>query len=203
MVYLPNIPQSGDTLPVSQPRILGNFQEINTDISHDHVSLTDDTAAQRGKHNKVSLPQQGADPASTATESVFYTKQNSVAPNVAAPFFHAGIGGSDMVYSLALVDQFVSLVVVAAPSGPLANFAGLAPMTGTLFAYNDDLAVHVRTLLSPFIWTGTTLYVPGATGQLSSSPAGTLQYFTAAGTLLSVNTTSNVTVNLKIMGSIL
>ena len=202
MVYLPNIPQPGDTLAASQPRILANFQEINTDIGHDHVLLTDATVAQRAKHNKVSMPRQLADPASTAIESIFYTKLNPTAPQVAAPYFHAGVGGTDLVYSVCLINQNVALVNIVAPGGPLANFAGLPPISGTLFAYNNDLAAHVRTLLSPFIWTGAVLYVPAATGQLASSP-GTLSLFTAAGTVLSVASTANVVVNLKITGAIL
>jgi len=169
MVYLPNIPQSGDTLAASQPRILGNFQEINTDISHDHVSLTDATAAQRGKHNKVSLPRQLADPASTAIESVFYTKLNPTAPQVAAPYFHAGVGGTDIVWSIPLSESLGPIVI---PNGhhttALADFAGLPPMIGTITVYDNTAADLNRTIFSPFRWTGAIVVVPGVAGQLAS-----------------------------------
>jgi len=51
MVYIPNIPQAGNTLAESQPWILANFTDLNTYFSVDHVAL--DAAANNGSHNKV------------------------------------------------------------------------------------------------------------------------------------------------------
>ena len=155
MVYLPNIPQPGDTLAASQPRILGNFQEIDTDIAHDHVALTDATVAQRAKHNKVSMPQQVADPTSTATESIFYTKQNPTAPHIAAPYFHAGTGGTDIVYNVPLSEIITPIIIpVGHHTTALADFAGIAPMIGTVQVVDNNATDLDRTVLSPFIWNG-------------------------------------------------
>lgn len=69
MSYNPNIPNPNDIPAQSQPQLLANFQAINTLINVNHVSFDD---PDQGKHKWVSLPDQIADPVTTATEVAVY-----------------------------------------------------------------------------------------------------------------------------------
>lgn len=208
--YTLNMPQANQTVANSRQPIVDNFTNLNTTIGTDHIEpIYNAVPANRGKHNKVSLPQQGADPASTATESIFYTKQNPTAPNVAAPYFRAGLGGSDRVYNVpvSISAPFVAIVGFAT----IYDFVGKAPMAGTVMAYLLNFALHVRTVFSPFIWDGVNLWLPGippadvaGVGQLASSP-GTLSRLTTnngnlGGTRLQVLSTSGGACNAIITG---
>jgi len=50
-----NIPQANQTLSITQPLILNNFNAINTAFAVDHVNFND---AGAGKHNKITFPVQ-------------------------------------------------------------------------------------------------------------------------------------------------
>lgn len=78
MVYLPNIPQQTDQLDVSQPEILGNFQQLDTSFGIDHYKYSDLTA-DNGKHNQVTTPEivGGVHPTTAADEPKFYAMQDS------------------------------------------------------------------------------------------------------------------------------
>lgn len=55
-----NVPQANQTLAITQPLILNNFNAINTAFAVDHVNFNDPG---QGKHNKITFPVQN--PAST------------------------------------------------------------------------------------------------------------------------------------------
>lgn len=74
MVYNANIPQASDDPSQSQSQLLGNFQELNTFLSVNHVDLND---ADQGKHNFMQMPEQVAAPATAANEGGLYTKEVS------------------------------------------------------------------------------------------------------------------------------
>lgn len=72
MTYLPNIPQPGDLISVSQNDILVNFQQLNAVYTADHYAYNDATAnAQR--HRQVRLPELAAAPAAAADMGSVYT----------------------------------------------------------------------------------------------------------------------------------
>jgi len=87
MTYTPNIPQANDDPSASQPLILSNFQQINsqfgTDLTTgtggDHILLT--ASSGNGKHNRVTfLDQSGAVAGVTAAgvnQNVFYGNTQS------------------------------------------------------------------------------------------------------------------------------
>jgi hypothetical protein len=60
MPYLVNIPQPTDNLSVSQGNMLGNFQQLQTSFSVNHVPLT--TAINNGKHIFLQIPSLGNNP---------------------------------------------------------------------------------------------------------------------------------------------
>lgn len=59
MAYSNAIPQPTDKISVSQPALLANFQEIQTLVGVDHATFN---TANAGKHNKLTMPVQGAAP---------------------------------------------------------------------------------------------------------------------------------------------
>jgi len=74
MTYNPNIPQAADIPSQSQGEMLTNFQQLNTVFDVDHVPFNDGTAANRGKHDKSTYIELGADPATAANEISLYSK---------------------------------------------------------------------------------------------------------------------------------
>lgn len=92
MPYNQNIPQATDQLKNSQSQILANFQAIKTLIDVNHGTFS---AADQGKHKWVTLPQQGAAPATAASEMALYTKSSGGVPT---PFIRQQSNGTE--YSL-------------------------------------------------------------------------------------------------------
>lgn len=54
-----NVPQANQTLAITQPLILNNFNAINTAFAVDHVNFNDPG---QGKHNKITFPVQAVVP---------------------------------------------------------------------------------------------------------------------------------------------
>lgn len=57
--------------------MLTNFQQLNTVFDVDHVPFNDSTSANRGKHDKSTYVELGADPATAANEMALYSKDNA------------------------------------------------------------------------------------------------------------------------------
>lgn len=74
MTYNPNIPQPSDIPSQSQGEILTNFQQLNTVFDVDHVAFNDSNASNRGKHDKSTYIELGADPTTAADEISLYSK---------------------------------------------------------------------------------------------------------------------------------
>jgi len=75
MAYQKNIPQGSDKLKNSQDDLLGNFQALNTDFGVNHVTF--DAASNRGKHNKLDMPNQTVVPTAAGTDFVLYNVVDS------------------------------------------------------------------------------------------------------------------------------
>lgn len=71
MAFNANIPQATDQISQSQGQLLQNFQALQTLIDVNHVDFA---SADQGKHMFVTMPNQGADPATGATEINLYNK---------------------------------------------------------------------------------------------------------------------------------
>ena len=72
--FLNQVPQAPQTLGVTQPLILQNFQTIDAAFQVDHVPYT--TPGQ-GKHNQVTFPVQAMAPTFTGTDSGLYSTMDS------------------------------------------------------------------------------------------------------------------------------
>lgn len=75
MTYRKAIPLATERPSVSQPKIKENFTQINDQFGVDHTELEEST--QQGKHKKVTLYEQSADPTTAADESVIYSKEGA------------------------------------------------------------------------------------------------------------------------------
>lgn len=72
---LNNVPLAGQTLGVTRNPINQNFNVIDTAFSINHV---DYNAPDQGKHKFLSMPVQGAAPATTATELGIFTQTSAL-----------------------------------------------------------------------------------------------------------------------------
>lgn len=80
MPYNANIPQATDVLSQSQADILANFQDIFTLVGVNHVNFG---AVGAGKHNFVTMPVQGASPATIAGELALFSRTSAITGNPA------------------------------------------------------------------------------------------------------------------------
>lgn len=69
-----DIPLPGDAKNVSQADIRGNFSDIQTLVTKNHVDFG---VGDTGKHNFIQLPAQGADPTTNDTEIALFCKNNA------------------------------------------------------------------------------------------------------------------------------
>lgn len=77
MAYTINMPGANQRINDTQPLILGNFNEIETDFGRNHVGLLNATAANRGKHALVTFPRSGAGLALANDEMKIYNALNA------------------------------------------------------------------------------------------------------------------------------
>jgi len=79
-----------EAFSVSQPKIRTNFLDINTLVSVDHVTFD---AAGAGKHARVTLPEQAADPDSIlANQATIFAKESAVTGNTGLFWQKEGTG---------------------------------------------------------------------------------------------------------------
>ena len=72
MAYQTNFPQGTDRPSQSVAQFQDNFTQLNTQFGIDHYPFVSPT--NQGKHQKVTMPVQGADPATAASELAEYVK---------------------------------------------------------------------------------------------------------------------------------
>lgn len=112
MAYQQNIPQSTDTLNVSQGDIQANFQAIYDLIGVNHANF-DTSMSLLGKHNFVSFPNQAAMPAFLTGEEGLY---NFIYPKTAVNelYVHKQTAGAGLV-EVPMTASILS--TTASPSG--------------------------------------------------------------------------------------
>lgn len=104
--FLNQVPQANQTLGVTQPLILQNFQTIDAAFQVDHVPYT--TPGQ-GKHNKVTFTVQASIPTFTGTDGGMYNALDSFSganqifavrpgPGTPAPMTAASLTGNGWSY---------------------------------------------------------------------------------------------------------
>ncbi len=76
MTYNAGIPQATDVISESQGQLLTNFTQLNTIFGFDHVTFNDATAADRGKHDQLTLVQAAGDSATAVDENALYSKND-------------------------------------------------------------------------------------------------------------------------------
>jgi len=90
MTFNANIPQAGDFLSVSQIDMLRNFNTMNSIFERDHTPLGEGLVEDRGKHVKLDLPSQAADPVTAANVQALYTKDTAGIPELYSRLENSG-----------------------------------------------------------------------------------------------------------------
>ena len=135
-VYTTDIPQPGDIPSQSQDQILQNFQSLADAQDRNHVSLTNVTLTDRGKHNFLQMPEQGSAPATAANEGGVYTKEASSITNL---FWRQESNGTEV--------QMTNI----APTYDAGNFRGYTFLPGgLLIQYGFVNAVVTNTVVITF-----------------------------------------------------
>lgn len=91
--YISNVPLSNQSLGQTQPTINTNFTVLNTNMGTDHVDFTNaapSSGGNGGRHNKVSLVQQGANPNLTGPLASLYTKAAPTTANTSDLYYQNG-----------------------------------------------------------------------------------------------------------------
>jgi len=154
MSYSPNIPQATDDPSQSQPQILANFQQINTQygtgagLLGDHVALT--ASSNNGKHNKVSwIDQTAALPIVPGSNQVVaFAITNS---GITMPYYvRDTISSATTLFPLAPIKAYASFQSLAASGNitPFDSFNVTGPIVqtnGTPTTFTINLTNACRT----------------------------------------------------------
>ena len=172
-----NIPQPTDLLSQSQADILGNFQALQTLIDVNHVDFA---SADQGKHKWVSLPIQGASPATAATEVALFSRTSAF---TAIPELCIRFAGNSAVTEMTSAELTPNGWTFL-PSGVLLKWGGVAapgpglntaayPVAATIPVFNQVFIV----LLQPE--SAATAYITATTAidfTANTSAAGNFSY---------------------------
>lgn len=191
MAYNNNIPQPNDAISVSQGDILNNFAAISTFVNVNHVDFN---GADQGKHKWVTMPVQGAAPATGGGEIALFSRTSTLT-SVPEMAFRRDTNGA--------VIEFTSSAPTAIgwtrlPSGILLKWGnssanGLTtytfPAGATIPAFTNIFSIQITTAyvnatdnpngfvrLNNFVAPYTTFSVFGSPRTTSGSLAVTYQY---------------------------
>ncbi len=162
MSYTPNIPQATDNPSNSQPLILANFQQLNTQfgtdpatgLGGDHVFFT--SVTNNGKHNRVTLlDESAAIPAvkqAGADQILIYGKTNS---GVTMPYYtRDNIALATTEFSLAPIKAYASFTSIAAtgtqnitPDDSFNINTPIVQVSGTPYTFTFTLTNACRTMV--------------------------------------------------------
>jgi hypothetical protein len=191
MSYTPNIPQATDDPSASQPLILANFQQLNSQYgtAGDHVPFT--ASSNNGTHNKVTwLDQHLAPPSSGLSQVVAYSSTTSF---ITYPYYKRDTLAT--VFPLSPIKSMARFQVIAVdgPINPQANSffnigsVGSIVQSGgrTIFTVNLTEACRTQAyIVTPYTNQANAFFNIGntAVNQFSMQanmalPAGTLITF--------------------------
>lgn len=157
MAYNPDIPQASDDPSQSQSQLLANFQELNTFLTVNHVSLND---GDEGKHKFLQMPTQSSAPTTGAAEGGLYAKDVSGTPEL---FYRKESDGSELQLTTAYT---------AASSGQITFAGGLTMKWGVSSFSGSGTSVNV-TYATPFASTGYNVVASLVGGQSAFSVSNT------------------------------
>jgi hypothetical protein len=145
MSYLPGIPLASDLPSQSQPQILQNFTQLNTQFGTEHNAL--DSAAHDGKHKFVTL-QQSAGVVPAGTNSIL-AKALSPAP-YNSPYLQYHTSTTLFSVPICITVRGVAVPAVGG-SDPIYAFNAFdGSWAGFVIVYDE--ANYRRTIMSPFVY---------------------------------------------------
>ncbi len=154
MAYNQNIPQPTDIPAQSQPQLLANFQGIDTLINVNHVDFD---LPDQGKHKWVSMPNQGSDPSTLATEVAIYGSTSPATTDIELTFRRPSDG---------------QVIFMTENSGTTNGWTMLP--SGILMKWGTTNATGATTInANSFGKAFTTLYTVQLTNQTTTSSSDT------------------------------
>lgn len=200
-IYNPSIPQPGDDLSDSQPKILANFNRANSSFGVDHYAFADLTA-NNGKHNQITTPAYianpptGLPPVTAVAEPKIYAFQDTAGVGV----INYSRGPSNAVPSPITSLQSTSAAIVLLNNGTtnILDFTGLARAFVTLIA--ADLTDMTITGINKFnisniFWNGSAFFIPSQITIQTTIPQNLLLVAQASGNILQLKNISGATLS--------
>jgi hypothetical protein len=168
MPYLNNIPQATDQLKNSQPALLGNFISIKQLIDVDHSTFG---AATEGKHEKVTMPIQGASPATLAGELSLFSRTSTLS-GVPEMAFRRQTNGAVTEFTSSLK---ANVGWTRLPSGILLKWGRVNSIGAGLVTYAFPVAATIPAFVGLYSISLTPLYTqagdnPNYTVRLNNFP---------------------------------
>lgn len=128
MTYTTGVPQDGQSLGNSKPKIRDNFDVLATYLGTNHVALN---ALNGGMHKFLQMPEQASDPASDVNIGDLYTKEAQTYTNL---FWKQESNGSDPLRNQGAVTQMTNILPVNATVGRSFLPGGLLIVWGNLLS---------------------------------------------------------------------
>ena len=183
MVYLANIPQATDVISSSQPKLLENFTQLNSQFSKEHQALTSGV----GLHNYVTLQKSPVVVAGGDNSAISQQRSSANAPLFT---FQTSSKAYTVPISIYVTNQSIS---AGSPSNlyDLINTGKFTTLAGTILCWTtstpSEQAWATFVLLGGVVKFGQTqLFTAGAhvTGFKSSGSDGIIQVNVNANTHL-------------------
>ena len=151
--YDPNVPVSGsENISVSQPKIMNNFQQLNTIFEFDHWTWNNATVANRGLHRQISFPSVlGADPAIGSNQGILYTKgdPNDVSARPQMYFENTTAGGKIFQITNRFINSQANNGYIILPNGTDTN-RSIIVMWGNVNASSSSIPAIMFPTISNY-----------------------------------------------------
>ena len=153
MTTLINVPLSGQTLGNTRVPINTNFSVISDAFMVDHVPYNA-PLAQQGKHNKVTMPVQGAPPVTNASEIALFSRTSTLSTVPEMAFIRANSGViTEFTSALAANEGWTRL-----PSGILLKWGRVSPGVAGISTYTFPVGPTIPAFANIFTVQLTTAY---------------------------------------------
>lgn len=187
MSYTTNMPQGSQKINVTTQLIRDNFNELNSRLQNDHVSINDATAGNRLTHKHVTL-NVGSVPTTSANQVGWYAKNVNSIPQL---FFRRASNGSEIAYSTGnLTPNLASNGGYTFLPGGLVDMWGFMTIANAPVALPNPGAATISAIYSVQLTartiTNTIQYGLSSIGAGNSFTPFALTISTAAPTSLSV-----------------
>lgn len=191
MTWVQAHPPGTTSVASTKTQFQQNNLYIETTLQVDHY-FDDATATNDGHHKFVQMPLQGGDPGVAITGGGCTFVKDSLTNSEPSLYYQNGT-------NTMIVPMGIDCGTFLCTSGTTNtfDFAPYPKMKGWIYAY--DTSYFRRSIASPFVWDGTAFFPNGSAGQLITGSQ--LEKFETSGSgLVAIKTTTNITVDISVIG---